>query len=141
MIRLVAVGASMLLLAACGGGGANSAGTCAAPYIDAQASVQPGAATPEPPMVAPGSTLTLYGHAYFADCYDTGQAGTPPPIESVGLIVELPGGKRTDLGTVEPDQNGAFSFTVDVPAGTEPGTGRIFDGMGGRGQEFTVSNG
>lgn len=150
MKRVLAVVLVAAVLAGCGGGGAGgTAGgggvpnaTCAGPYIDTRPSVgRAGPATPRP-LVA-GETVTFYGHAYFADCYDTGQEGTPPPIETVVLIVEMPDGQRTELDPVHPDANGSFSVEIPIPADTEAGTLRIFDDHGDgvdRGTEFTVES-
>lgn len=138
---VVAVG---VVLAGCGGAGDGVSGsaTCAAPYIDTRSSVDVGAASTESPRLTAGETTTFYGHAYFSDCYDTGQRGTPPPISTVVLVVEFPGGARTQLDPVHPDVNGTFSVDVAIPADTGAGTLRIFSDAGngavGPGTPFTV---
>lgn len=130
---------AVVLAASCaGGGGSSSSASCVPPYIDARASTQPGGDTSPEPTVPAGESITFHGHAYFADCHDTGEDATPTPIERVDIVVELPGGDRTDMGHFEPDAQGTFSFTVDVPADTEPGEGRIFDGRGA-GHPFQVT--
>ncbi len=147
MKRILLAAVVVVVTAGCGatdgdgtGVGGGGAPTCAAPWIDGIPSMQPGDTAPTP-TVAVGGSITLYGHAYFADCHDTGQEGAPAPIDRVDPVVELPGGKRIRVDPVHPDANGTFSFTLDVPEGTEPGDGRVFDQIGSPlGHSFTVTD-
>lgn len=141
LFLVILLGSSVLGCAGGGPGSDRTSATCAAPYIDTRASVQPGGPAGSPPLVA-GQTVTFHGHGYFADCYDTGQEGTPPPIDTVVLVVEMPDGRRTELDPVHPDRNGTFAVELAIPADSEPGTLRIFEdhgaGVVGAGTPFSV---
>ena len=80
------------------------------------------------PTVAPGDTLTIYGHWYTSTCNDTGGHAPLVPLQPVHLSLTLPGGAVEPLGTFTPaGQDMGFSTTVLVPAGTPVGTATVID--------------
>jgi hypothetical protein len=126
---LVAAIALVLVCAACGGssgGGGVSAFSCVGPWLD---QVPPNTSTVAAAApVAPGDSLTVYGHRYTDTCDDTGQDEPLQPLPPVHLTLTLPGGAVEDLGVFTPagDDMG-FSVVVHVPAGTPAGVARIRD--------------
>ncbi len=75
--------------------------------------------------MAPGDTITIYGHWYTTTCNDTGGHDPlrPPPL--VHLTLRLPGGVVEDLGPVRSQRPGAAAtlasgFLLDAGGHTEP---------------------
>jgi hypothetical protein len=108
-----------LLLSGCGGT-STAQGGCVGPEITLSSG-----------QVAPGGELRVQARYVWADCYDTGQPGTPPPEQDVVIALE----PRDVAGTfrlteVDADADGRIDVTVrvpdDVPAG--PATLRVGPG-------------
>lgn len=116
----------VLALAACGQDGSAD---CAAPSIEL------GTPTEDAQMV-------INGKNFFTECYDTGQAGTPPASTNIDLSVEY-GGETIELGTVDADADGTFHATYDMPqlAADGPEQGKIIatGGTSDATLEFTVA--
>ena len=126
---LVATAGLGLLCAACGGpsgGEGVSVFSCVGPSLDQVPPNAPSASAAAP--VAPGDSLTVYGHRYTDTCNDTGQDDPLQPLPPVHLTLTLPGGAVEDLGVFTPrgDDMG-FSVVVHVPAGTPAGVAKIRD--------------
>jgi len=119
----------MLLCAACGGSPSpdiTSSASCVAPYLD---SVPPNTSTVEAAEpVAPGDSLTIYGHWYTSTCNDTGPGDLLQPLQPVHLTLTWPSGAVDDLGEFVPGgQDMGFSVVVQVPAGTPAGVAKVRD--------------
>lgn len=119
------------------GGGGGAAASCVGPYVDDQ---PPGGryGVP-PPTVAPGGSVTLYGHWYTSTCDDTGQDEPDVPRPDVTLTVTWADGRRTELGPYAPGgADVGFAAVLVVPLGVPAGTVSVTDGRGGPGYTFTV---
>ena len=107
------------------GGGA--AASCAAPYLDAD---PPGTTTSASTvtLVAPGDSVTVFGHWYTSTCNDTGLHDPLEPLPPVHLTLTFPSGRATDLGVFTPSgPDLGFTATFRIPPGTRPGLVRISD--------------
>ncbi|MGC5168638.1 hypothetical protein [Luteimicrobium sp. DT211] len=69
----------------------------------------------EAKVVQPGQTVAVSGRYFVTDCYDTGQKRDPPAYRTVRLTL-VSGSHETRLATVHPDQDGAFTTTIRIPA-------------------------
>ena len=83
-------------------------------------------------QVVPGGELRVQARFVWADCYDTGQQGTPPPQQDVVIGLWPEGASAgTELTTVDADEDGRIDVTVripdDVPVG--PASLRVGTGM------------
>ncbi len=127
--RLLGAACLLLACAACGGaqgGDVTSAGSCVAPYLDTVPPDAPSVAAEAP--VAPGDSLTVYGHWYTETCNDTGGHDPEVPMPPVHLTVTCPGGAVDDLGEAGPGGGDmGFSVVVQVPVGTPTGVAKIRD--------------
>jgi len=124
----------VLLCAACGGpsadGTSNANGTssasCVGPYLNDQP--PDGPFSGPVPIVAPGSTITIYGHWYTSTCNDTGGHDPLAPLHPVHLTLTLPSGDVDELGVFDPDGHDmGFSTEAHVPAATPAGTATVRD--------------
>ena len=82
----VALAAAGLVLAGCGGS-PSVQGACAGPQLTVSSG-----------EVAPGGEPRVQARNVWADCYDTGQPGTPPPQQDVDITLEpddVPAGPAT----------------------------------------------
>ena len=74
---------------------------------------------------APGDSLDVQGESFLSECGDTVENGRAS--ESKGMtrpisIYLVQGQTRTDLGQAQADsETGAFTTTVTLPPGVEPG--------------------
>ena len=99
---------AVVLLSGCGGAGPPAA-ACAGPQVSLSTVT-----------VAPGEEIRVRAAPLWSDCYDTGQPGTPPPMQDVTVALEGAGG-TVELATVDADAQARIDVTVripdDVPAG------------------------
>jgi hypothetical protein len=130
-VRRVLVGAVGVvtagLLTACAGssGGQGGAGVPDHRVGGAASCVAP-TLTVNPARSGRGDTVQVTGEWFAADCYDTGQAGTPPPLTS--MTIEFRQGHREWTVASGVDASGGhYTFTVPirVPADVHPGPARI----------------
>ena len=108
--RAAAATTAVLLLAGCGGS-PSIEGACAGPQVTVSSG-----------QVAPGGELRVQAQNLWADCYDTGQPGTPPPQQDVDITLEPDDVAGTfRLAEVDADGDARIDVTVrvpdDVPAG------------------------
>ena len=108
--RALLATAAVLVLPGCGGTPAAQGG-CTGPQVTLSSG-----------QVAPGGELRIQARFVWADCYDTGQPGTPPPQQDVEIALEprdVAGTFR--LAEVDADSDARIDVTVrvpdDVPAG------------------------
>jgi hypothetical protein len=129
MRALLVTAAIVGCLTSCGGsdsesgsGGHNGgAASCAAPVL-----------TVAPAVADAGDTVHANGKWFAADCYDTGQTGTPPALTGLTLHVSQRGQTWTVASQV--DASGSdytFDVPIDLPAGLQPGSAEVqVDGHG-----------
>jgi hypothetical protein len=119
----VAAAGAVILLAGCGATtGSGAAASCVGPTI---------AVTPS--TFAAGDAVRVRGQWLFADCYDTGQRGMPPPLKGVELRLETSGNASTSflLATVDADPTGRIDVPVRIPVGVPAGNARVATAGGG----------
>ena len=104
-VHLVGGLALLLMCVGCGGPsstrgtsgtGGTSTASCVGPYLDDQPPSGPFRGPV--PTVAPGDSITIYGHWYTSTCRDTGGQARLAPLPPVHLTLTLPGGARVELG-------------------------------------------
>jgi hypothetical protein len=89
--------------------------------------------------VAPGSSITVYGHWYTTTCNDTGGHDPLQPMDPVRLTVTYPSGVVQHLGPFTPQgRDLGFAATVDVPDGTPRGVATLRDDRDDRPYRFEV---
>jgi hypothetical protein len=103
-----------------------------------------------PDAGTPGSPITVTGHAWGTNCYDT---GPPPPGEGplgipqtdIDVVFRDAAGTETVLATVDADTEYGFTLEAAVPAGAAAGPGRVAargsTGFVAVGEAFTVTGG
>lgn len=102
--RAVLTVVGMLVVAGCGGASSGDA-ACAGPLTTVSSG-----------QVAPGGDLRVQVSNVFADCYDTGQEGTPPPARDVVISLWPEGASYgRELDRVDADQDGRIDVTVRIP--------------------------
>jgi hypothetical protein len=114
-------------LAVAGPMAAPASASCVGPYIDAQ---PPGGTFgADPPTVAPGGTITVYGHWYTSTCNDTGGNDPLEPLEPSGrsmgfaAAIRLPEDAPNGPATVDDgvDYGPDYTFAID-PSGVSDAT-------------------
>lgn len=111
--------AAVLVLSGCGGT-PTAHGGCTGPQI-----------TLSPGQVAPGGELRVQARFVWADCYDTGQPGTPPPQRGVAIVLEPDGGPAPiRLAEIDADPDGRIDVTVRVPDDAPAGPASLRVGQG-----------
>jgi hypothetical protein len=96
--------ATVLVLAGCGGS-PSIEGACAGPQVTVSSG-----------QVAPGGELRVQAQNLWADCYDTGQPGTPPPQQDVDITLQPDDVAGTfRLAEVDADDGARIDVTVRVP--------------------------
>jgi hypothetical protein len=101
------------------GHGSRADASCAAPQAFAPKGVK----------IRPGEELTIKGRFFLADCYDTGQQGTPPPMRHVVLRIRQHGHTwRLGVADARPDPLGTISWRVHIPRGVRPGAAVLVTG-------------
>ena len=128
--RLAASLAVTFLCVACGQGTSadgHASASCVAPYLNDQPPSGPYQGPT--PTVAPGDSLTVYGHWYTTTCNDTGgNQHRLVPMAPVHLTLTLPDGSTEDLGRFTPGgADMGFSDAVQVWAGSPAGLAVIRD--------------
>jgi hypothetical protein len=110
---------AVLLLAGCGSTGA--AASCTGPQV-----------TVTPATFAAGDEVRVAGDFFWDDCYDGGQAGTPPATRDVEIRLVTSGDAPETLAltTVDADEDGGIDTAVRVPDDVPPGPARIEAGFG-----------
>jgi hypothetical protein len=103
---------------ACGDGDSSGArpgvaASCAAPEIQLSR-----------PTAAPGEEIRVAGRWFVADCYDTGQPGSPPPSTDLPVTFTGAGGAEA-LSRVDAGADGSVRLTVTVPDDAAAGPARI----------------
>ena len=93
---------AVVLLSGCGSAGPPAA-ACAGPEVTLSTST-----------VVPGQEVRVQAGPLWSDCYDTGQSGTPPPMQDVTIVLEGEGGTAV-LATVDADAQARIDVTVQVP--------------------------
>lgn len=84
---------------------------------------------PKGVRVRSGAVVTVKGKFFLADCYDTGQQGTPPPMKHVVLKLRQHGHVwRLGVADAKADPLGTISWRVHIPRGVRPGTARFVTG-------------
>jgi hypothetical protein len=116
MIRS-AVAAVALLLSGCASSGAEA--SCVGPQV-----------TVTPETFSAGDDVRVAGEFFLADCYDTGQTGTPPASKDVEIRLVTPENTFV-LATVDADEKGDIDAAVTVPDDVPAGPARIETGSGG----------
>jgi hypothetical protein len=79
------------------------------------------------PEAAPAdATVQASGEWFAADCYDTGQGGTPPPLED--LTIEVRQGDRSWPVATGVDAGGdhyTFEVPIRLPEDLQPGSAEV----------------
>lgn len=110
----VALGVVVLLaVAGCGSGDSGARAGCGGPDVRLT-----------PTAVAPGDDVRVRARFLWADCYDSGQQGTPPPLRDVAVTFRT-GDRTVPLATLQPEPDGTMDTTVQVPDDAAPGPARI----------------
>jgi hypothetical protein len=111
----------LLALAGCGTTGPGGAASCAGPAVSVR-----------PTTVAAGNEMRVEGARFFADCYDTGQTGTPPAMRSVEIRLVTTGATHATvvLAVVDAEADGTFATSVQVPDDVPAGLAHIEAGGG-----------
>jgi hypothetical protein len=123
MLIAIAIAAPAACSGACGGsqpsgtdaGGTGVGGSCAAPLL-----------TISPTDAHPGDTVEASGEWFAADCYDTGQSGSPPPL--TGLRMQVTQGGHTWAVASGIDASGehyAFHVSVHIPDALAAGDAQV----------------
>jgi hypothetical protein len=103
----------LLALAGCGSGDRGAQAGCAGPDVRLT-----------PTTVAPGDDVRVRARFVWAECYDTGQTGTPPPERDVSVTFRT-GDRTVSLATLDAEPDGRIDTTVRIPYGAAPGTAQI----------------
>lgn len=114
------IGAAAGLLAACGSGGqppsrTGTSASCVGPTLAIS-----------PTVAHAGDTVQANGEWFAADCYDTGQPGTPPALTAMTIRVSQSG--KTWLVAAGIDAAGAryaFHVPIQLPERLRPGTAEV----------------
>ena len=80
----------------------------------------------DPETVRAGDEVTASGEWFAADCYDTGQTGTPPALTDLSL--ELVQGEKKWLVAAGVDASGersSFEVPVQLPDELKPGAAHL----------------
>jgi hypothetical protein len=90
-----------------------SAASCVATHLTLSAHAAPA-----------GATVSAHGKWFAADCYDTGQPGSPPPLTGLHLSVAQGGRTWQVASNVSASNGGRYTFHVPVvlPSDLRPGT-------------------
>lgn len=117
---LVAVTAALGSVVACGGGSSShghtgSSASCAGPKLAIS-----------PAVAEAGDTVQAAGEWFAADCYDTGQPGSPPPLTALTLQVSQEGRVWTAASHVDATgSHYSFHVPIHLPEDLHPGTAEI----------------
>ena len=89
----------------------------------------PQAYPPKGVRIRPGEELTIKGRFFLADCNDTGQQGTPPPMKHVVLKIRQHGHTwRLGVADAKHDPLGTISWRVHIPQAVRPGAAVLVTG-------------
>jgi len=103
----------LLAVAGCGSGDDGAAAGCGGPDVRLT-----------PTTVAPGDDVRVQARFLWAECYDIGQTGTPPPLDDVAVSFRS-GDRTVPLATLDPEPDGTMDTTVRVPDDAPSGPAQI----------------
>jgi hypothetical protein len=114
---VVALIGCLCSLVGCGGTSSprTSSASCAGPRL-----------TVTPSAARVGDTAEVSGEWFAADCYDSGQSGSPPPLTAMSVTLSQDGRTWTVASSVAADgESYAFRVPIRIPTGLRIGPATV----------------